>query len=216
MEQWTFDDPKIVKHFDNHIRSHLPWYDQMQEAVAYLIKNYLPQNGSIVDFGASTGNLIEKILPTVIERNAGITAIDNSYDMIRWIESRFNSELKGGIIQVRHTPSPDFHDVHVACLVLSFLPVNERQIMIDSMIKKTTKALIIVDKIIDHDGYLAAVLRRLTMQMKINAGVGYEDALKKEMALAGVQIPLDPRMLGEDAKQFFRMGEFAGWIIEKE
>ena len=30
----------------------------------------------------------------------------------------------------------------------------------------------------------------------------------------GVQIPLDPAILGEDAKLFFRMGEFAGWVIE--
>ena len=35
----------------------------------------------------------------------------------------------------------------------------------------------------------------------------------KEMSLAGVQIPLDPAMI-PDGKQFFRMGEFAGWVIE--
>jgi hypothetical protein len=51
--------------------------------------------------------------------------------------------------------------------------------------------------------------------MKLDAGVSPEEALLKDMSLAGVQIPLDSYLLGEDANPFFRVGEFAGWIIEK-
>jgi tRNA (cmo5U34)-methyltransferase len=52
------------------------------------------------------------------------------------------------------------------------------------------------------------------MQLKLQQGAKPEDVLTKEMSLAGVQIPFDPAMLGADAKQFFRMGEFAGWVVE--
>jgi tRNA (cmo5U34)-methyltransferase len=52
------------------------------------------------------------------------------------------------------------------------------------------------------------------MQFKLQQGAKPEDVLNKEMSLAGVQIPFDPSMLGADAKQFFRMGEFAGWVVE--
>jgi tRNA (cmo5U34)-methyltransferase len=44
-------------------------------------------------------------------------------------------------------------------------------------------------------------------------GAKPEDVLIKEMSLAGIQIPIDIELLG-NAKQFFRMGEFAGWVIE--
>jgi tRNA (cmo5U34)-methyltransferase len=52
------------------------------------------------------------------------------------------------------------------------------------------------------------------MHFKLQQGAKPEDVLNKEMSLAGVQIPIDPAILGADAKQFFRMGEFAGWVIE--
>jgi tRNA (cmo5U34)-methyltransferase len=213
--QWTFDDPKVVEGFNEHIRTHLPFYEMMHDMVAYLIKNYLPSEGSVVDLGASTGNLIHKILPTLIQREASVVAVDNSYEMIKDIDTRFNEEIKSGIVHTKFHCLFDSHDIYVACLVLSFVPVNERQEMINKMIENATTAVIIVDKIIDHDGYLASVLRRLTIHMKLKAGVGKVQALEKEMSLAGVQIPLDPAMLGEDAKLFFRVGEFAGWIIEK-
>ena len=42
-----------------------------------------------------------------------------------------------------------------------------------------------------------------------------EDIVNKEMSLAGVQIPIDQNMTALiDAQEFFRMGEFAGWVIE--
>ena len=42
-----------------------------------------------------------------------------------------------------------------------------------------------------------------------------EEIIEKEMSLAGVQIPFNSLMLGTEAKLFFRMGEFAGWVVEK-
>jgi hypothetical protein len=52
------------------------------------------------------------------------------------------------------------------------------------------------------------------MHWKIRQGAELGAVTTKEMSLAGVQIPFDPSMLGADAKQFFRMGEFAGWVVE--
>ena len=38
--------------------------------------------------------------------------------------------------------------------------------------------------------------------------------IKKELSLSGIQRPLYPGELGEDAVEVFRFGDFAGWIIE--
>ena len=78
---------------------------------------------------------------------------------------------------------------------------------------KVGGCLIIVDKICDHSGYFSTVMKRLTWHWKIQQGAEAEDIINKEMSLAGVQIPMDNYFL-DDAKEFFRMGEFAGWVIE--
>jgi tRNA (cmo5U34)-methyltransferase len=99
---------------------------------------------------------------------------------------------------------------------MMFLPIESRKALINSMRANCKRGgvIVVVDKVCDHGGYFATVLKRLTMQFKLQQGAKPEDVLNKEMSLAGVQIPLDPAMLGAEAKQFFRMGEFAGWVVE--
>ena len=111
----------------------------------------------------------------------------------------------------------DTSHVTILFLTLMFIPVNERENLMRMLIGNLHKGgcIIVVDKVLDHGGYFATVLKRLTMHFKLQQGAKPEDVLTKEMSLAGVQVPIDPAILGADAKQFFRMGEFAGWVIEK-
>ena len=75
MKSWTFETKEIAETFDSHVREQLPWYDMVTDAVRYIIRNYLPEHGTVVDIGASTGNLIDKILPLVTERNGDVIAV---------------------------------------------------------------------------------------------------------------------------------------------
>lgn len=216
-KQWTFDDPETVIKFNNHIRSHLPWYDMMHDTVAHLIKNYLPKGGTVVDFGASTGNLVAKILPLIKERSAQVEAIDSSYEMMNYMDLRFSEEVNAGHVKVSSYSNISKPDIYVACLTLSFInPINRDKAFKD-MVDAAKRAVIIVDKVETRSEYLSAVLRRLTTQMKLDAGVSAEEILEKDLSLSGVQIPVNPYELLAmyDAKPFFRVGEFAGWIIEK-
>ena len=107
-------------------------------------------------------------------------------------------------------------EVYIMFLTMMFIPIENRKALINSMRANCSRGgvIVVVDKVYDHGGYFATVLKRLTMQFKLQQGAKPEDVLNKEMSLAGVQIPIDPAILGTDAKQFFRMGEFAGWVIE--
>jgi tRNA (cmo5U34)-methyltransferase len=98
-----------------------------------------------------------------------------------------------------------------------FLPVGKRQEFIDYLksLIKPGGALLIVDKCEAAKGYEATVFWRLTLAGKIAAGVDAESVIAKELSLSGVQRPLDPAMLGDDAVQWFRFGDFAGWIVTK-
>lgn len=218
MKSWTFDTPEIANTFDSHVREQLPWYDMVTDAVTYIVRNYLPEGGVVVDIGASTGNMVDKLMPLLLERKAYALAIEKSPTMVDVLKRRFENHHNVNITQadIRYDFSQPAQ-VYVLFLTMMFIPVHERQRVLNALRENLYKGgvLIVVDKVCDHQGYFSTVLKRLTMQFKLQQGAKPEDVLTKEMSLAGVQIPIDPAILGNDAKQFFRMGEFAGWVIER-
>lgn len=217
MKSWTFETQEIANAFDNHVREQLPWYDMVTESVSYIIKNYLSENDTVVDIGSSTGNIIDKILPLVLERSCYITAIEKSQSMFEKLKEKYENESCIELVDSDVTMiTLPVAKVYVLFLTLMFIPVNQRKDLIER-IKKSCEdggVIIIVDKVCDHLGYFSTVLKRLTMHFKLLQGAKPEEVLIKEMSLAGIQIPIDTSLLG-NAKEFFRMGEFAGWVIEK-
>ena len=217
MNSWTFETKEIAETFDSHVREQLPWYDMVTDAVVYIARNYLPEYGVVVDIGASTGNMVDKLMPLTFERMADVVAIEKSISMCDVLKNKYkksdcvvveNSDVTRGDLPKAN--------VYILFLTMMFIPIDKRKALMDSMRAncKQGGVIVVVDKICDHGGYFATVLKRLTMQFKLQQGAKPEDVLNKEMSLAGVQIPIDPAILGENAKQFFRMGEFAGWVIE--
>jgi len=218
MNSWTFDTPEIANTFDAHVREQLPWYDMVTDAVVYIARNYLPEYGVVVDIGASTGNMIDKLMPLANERIADIVAIEKSIPMCAILKKKYNKKSDCVVVENSDVTRGDLPkaDVYILFLTMMFIPIEKRKALIDSMRAncKQGGVIVVVDKVCDHGGYFATVLKRLTMHFKLQQGAKPEDVLTKEMSLAGVQIPIDPAILGTDAKQFFRMGEFAGWVIE--
>ena len=212
MKSWSFESKEIANKFDEHVREQLPWYDMITDAVVYITRNYLTEGNRVVDIGASTGNLSRKLLPLADERKGKVLAIEKSLQMICKMDDMEDVGVIHGDITEIEIPEAQ---VYILFLTMMFIPVDKRQKLLDAIQDKVKVGgcLIIVDKICDHSGYFSTVMKRLTWHWKIQQGAEAEDIINKEMSLAGVQIPLDNYFL-EDAKQFFRMGEFAGWVIE--
>ena len=59
-------------------------------------------------------------------------------------------------------------------------------------------------------------LSRLALAGKVATGTPASEIVAKELSLGGVQRPLDPGLVDGwgEAVEFFRFGDFAGWIIE--
>jgi tRNA (cmo5U34)-methyltransferase len=210
--EWTFENTKVASGFDRHVREQLPWYDLVTGAVAHIARHYIPKSGLVYDIGASTGNIGQAIEETIVERKAKLVGIEASAEMC----ARYKAP--GELVQIdaldyRFQP----YDLAICYLVLMFLPVGKRQEFIDYLksLIKPGGALLIVDKCEAATGYEATVFWRLTLAGKIAAGVDAESVIAKELSLSGVQRPLDPAMLGDDAVQWFRFGDFAGWIVTK-
>ena len=221
MNSWTFETPEIAADFDDHIREQLPWYDMVTDAVVYIARNYIPTKGCVItEIGASTGNMTKALLPTFSERHGyHYQAVEESKAMCEvFTENVTNPLVTLFDADILDIDMDGFDTSHVTILFLTlmFIPTEERESLIKALRSNSYKGgcIIVVDKVLDHGGYFGTVLKRLGMHFKLMQGAKPEDVLNKEMSLAGVQIPIDPAILGADAKEFFRMGEFVGWVIE--
>lgn len=210
-KSWTFKNPEIAENFDAHVREQLPWYDLCADAVEHITRNYLPENGLVYDVGASTGN-INKILSGLLkERNAKYIGIDNSPDMIK--------EFAGsGEIILADAVDFDFKsfDVCILFLVTMFLPKAKHEMFIDRLMSKINIGgiIIVIDKAEQEGGYLSTVISRLSMREKMKT-VSASEILNKEMSLSGIQRPIGISIQNK-GREFFRFGDFIGFIIESD
>lgn len=210
--EWTFENTAVASGFDSHVREQLPWYDLVTGAIAHIARHYIPKGGLVYDIGASTGNIGRAIAETLKERKAHLIGIEESAEMCALYDA------PGELVQInaldyRFQP----YDLAICYLMLMFLPVERRKAFIDDLRAciKPGGALLIVDKCEASSGYEATVFWRLTLAGKVAAGVDAASVIAKELSLSGVQRPLDPAMLGENASLWFRFGDFAGWIITR-
>lgn len=214
MKDWSFKEG-FAKKFDAHVREQLPWYELVTESVAYIARNYLPKNGLIYDIGASTGNIGLALNNLVKERKAKLIAIEEDEEMVEI--NRYNNPEH----EVRYcnalTHNYENFDVGVLMLTAMFFPANKQANFFENLYYKLNNggAIIVVDKSCDEYGYFSTVMKRLTMYWKLKNGATHQEILDKELSLSGIQRPLHKEYLQFNPKQFFQLGEFKGWVIEK-
>lgn len=211
---WTFNDPAIADAFDQHVREQLPWYEMATGAVAHIARHYIPEGGLAYDLGASTGNIGRSIADVLERRHARLIPVEPSPDMAALYRGPHPDNLLQQPAQMVDFEPFDFA---VLFLTMMFVPVPERAGLLARLRARLQPggAIVIVDKCPAAAGYVATVLWRLTLAGKMATGCDPAEIVAKELSLGGVQRPLDPQTLGPDALEFFRFGEFAGWIIER-
>ncbi len=211
--EWTFKNPQIAAHFDKHVREQLPWYDLATGIVTHVGRHYLPEGGTVIDIGASTGNIARALEPTLKARKAHLLALDNAADML----DRYDAP---GTPVVADARTYDFAaadpDLIVAFLVLMFLPVADRAGVI-ARLKAAVRpggAVIVFDKMQARGGHVGSVIYRMTLAAKYEGGAPPDEIIAKELSLAGVQRPMsDDELPGFEP--IFRFGDFAGWLYER-
>lgn len=210
-ENWTFNNSNVVANFDKHVIEQLPWYPLATNMVAHLVRAYLPENGTLIDFGCSTGNITRVTSDTIIARKAKAISIDNSQEMAR----AFKGVGKLVIDNMETCKIPRF-DVAICFLSIMFMKVDSRKKFINSLINacRTGGVIIVVDKFQLFDGYLSTTISRLTLSNKIAAGCSCDDIVQKELSISGVQRPMKTEDLIHFTK-WLQVGEFAGYIFEK-
>lgn len=213
-ENWTFKTPGAAAAFDAHVREQLPWYEIATGAVLHIARSYVPESGKIVDVGASTGNIGRALAPLITARNALFLPIDNSPAMAKLYDGP-------GTLAIQDVTQLDFANIRpdliVCFLSLMFVPVKERERLLRERMKRYLEpggAIIVVDKIQPHGGYVGTVNYRLTLAAKYEAGAKPDEIIAKELSIAGVQRPMAAEEL-DGFVEFFRFGDFAGYVWER-
>jgi tRNA (cmo5U34)-methyltransferase len=209
---WSFAGEDVAAGFERHVREQLPWYDLATGAVAHVARHYLPNNGVAYDLGCSTGNISRALADTIAIRHVRLNSIEMSSEMAaRYLGPQPENLVVGDICTTDYEP----FDLAVSFLTLMFVPVSERPTLLYRLRSKLLPggAIIIFDKNEAVGGYAGTVLWRLALAGKVAAGVSADDIVAKELSLSGVQRPLSSSLL-DGAIEFFRFGEFAGYLIE--
>ncbi len=212
-KNWTFEDQSVADGFDRHVREQLPWYDMATNAVSHVCRHYIPEHGRVYDIGASTGNIGNAIAPILNEREVEFIPIESSPEMCGKYAGPRNFNLVNA--DARKYDFEPF-DVAICFLVLMFLPVKDREPFLWNLRENLRPggAIIVFDKTIPADGYAATVMWRLTLAGKVAANVDPKEIIAKELSLGGIQRPIDPAILEPGAIEWFRFGDFAGYLIE--
>ena len=164
---WTFETSGVAKGFDRHVREQLPWYDLATNAILHVARHYIPENGLVYDFGASTGNIGRALEPILAKRKAHLIGIEPSKEMIKLYKA------PGEI---------------VCSKAETFIPIG---------------------------GYASTVFYRLTLAGKKASGTNSDEIIEKELSLSGVQRPITEDQLAGEFINWFKFGDFSGYLIEK-
>jgi tRNA (cmo5U34)-methyltransferase len=209
MLDWSFDNEHLAGIFEYHVRGQLPWYDLVTDAVGHLSRHYIRTGGRVYDIGASTGNIGRKLERTLTNRHCEFVAIECSEEMAK----KYDGPQRLVIGDATKYPYGNF-DLAVCFLTLMFVDIKKRKSFVSKLYRQCNPggAIIVVDKEVGVGGYMQTALSRLTMAMK---KPDYLSTTEKELSLAGIQRPIERNVLPNHAVEFFRFGEFAGYVIEK-
>ena len=209
--KWTFKNKDIANKFDKHVREQLPWYDLTSRAIRHFANHYITKNGLVYDIGAATGNIGVILDDVITARKANLIAIEPSAQMAQ--------KYQGGgklIVSTAQDVHYEPYEFAVRHLTMMFLAKHERKKVIERLKenRKEGGALVFLEKIIPSGGYFSTVSMRMTLSEKLNAGASCEEIIKKELSLAGIQVPLSEEEL-EGATKWFCFGDFAGFIYSE-
>lgn len=210
---WTFETAGVAAGFDRHVREQLPWYDLATNAVTHIARHYIPEGGLVYDLGAATGNIARALEPVLEDRGASMLSIEPSVEMVKLFQGP-------GQVVCAKAEDVDFEgfDLAVCFLTLMFIDPRKRRELMGNLRHacRPGGAIIVFDKIESAGGYLSTVFYRLTLAGKKAAGVPANEIIEKELSLCGVQRPITEDQLGGDFHQWFKFGDFVGYLIEKK
>lgn len=192
---WEFT-PEVADVFPEHVRASVPFYDAIQDLVAEASDWLLPDDGLVVDLGASTGTTAHRIATRHPARQLRVTLYDRERSMLdRAAETLAGvSTLRVDYVQADIRRDPLGHqdaDLTLALFTLQFLSVPDRvQVLRHArQAAAPTGALLVAEKVRPPDSRWAEIGNDASHDWKAAHGIPDTAIRAKARALRGVLQP---------------------------
>lgn len=191
---WTFKSEAVVQSFDTHVNAHLPGYVFFQRLVIQIAEWFVPQGGTVVDVGASTGTTAAALVDAYPQRDMTFWLYDESEAMCREAWSKL-SPIDAGLHivhgQAENSLRHDNADLSLSLFTLQFMRPNARRKLLQGLHEAAApgSCLLVGEKIRPDNARWAEYATSLTGDYKHAAGVDADKARLKEKQLRGVLMP---------------------------
>lgn len=225
---WAFDS-KVVPIFNEHVRQHVPFYDEIHRMIAEMSHWFVTNGTNVYDIGTSTGYLINNLL----EEHKGkkdivYRGIDESFEMMMKAGLNFkgydNVLVYAGDIANENATILNASLV-VSMLTIQFIDILNRQKVVDKIYNGLNKggAFIFVEKVIGNNANFNDIFVEMYHEMKLRNGITEKQVMDKARSIRGVLKPLTidenidlMKNAGfKNIDTFFKWGNFAGFIAIK-
>lgn len=205
---WSFN--AIGDEFDEHVRRHLPGYEQVQQLAVSAAMWNVYAGASVLDVGCSTGQTLSLLAGRSPHRFEGL-GIDIEEQMVDQADERFaevNMRGKSRLNALQADASKQHFepfDVILSLFSLQFIPTPKRWDALALVLKhlKPGGLFILAEKTLATSARGADLHAGLYSDWKLQNGVSPEEVVAKWSSLRGQLIPWDAR-------------RYESWAIEND
>lgn len=132
-----FNHPKVVEHYDHHIRQLIPGYELVHLQIQAILKTRLPDNSKILIVGCGTGYELSYLLEQF--PNASFVAIDPSLEMLEKAKDNLKHRGEFNRIEFLNVDTSglesfqSYFDVALTILVSHFVPLDVKQVFLNDI-----------------------------------------------------------------------------------
>jgi tRNA (cmo5U34)-methyltransferase len=193
---WSFN--AIGRDFDEHVRRHLPGYEQIQQLAVSAAMWNVHKGATVIDIGCSTGLTLALLAGRSPHYFDGI-GVDIEPAMIEQANARFeNINDREGATRLdavefdwARWPCEDKADVITSLFALQFMPTEKRWKALDNVANslKAGGMFILAEKTMPYTPRGADLYSGLYSDWKLQNGVDPEEVVAKWSSLRGQLIP---------------------------
>ncbi len=202
-----------VEDFDLHIEASIPGYAHMVKILKELARYYYKPGTDIIDYGCTTGALLNSIKDT---NGANLVGYDIS-------DAQFNTEGQATLIK-RDITKPELADTGRACVSISLFTLqflSDREAALKSIFQaaKRGSILFVAEKIYLSDSRLNERLSSIHKQYKQNHFSPDEIMIKEAQLRGNMHCVTDHELMQElnelgSVYQLWQSGQFGLWAVE--
>lgn len=203
-------DRNTAESFDEHVRSNVPFYDEVQDLMASLSDWYLGRDSLVLDLGCATAETSYRIADRHHQlQGLHFVLIDESQEML----DRAKNKLPASVSFEDHCdtivkPFPGkFRNASLAIMAftLQFVAIRHRMTVLRNVRHSLRPggALCLVEKVEGGVAEFERAFTRILDERKMLAGMNAEEVLGKEQAIRGRLVPLS---LDENVRMLHRAG----------